>query len=152
MLNSITKLFKQLLEGEDLGQHTLTDPDLAIACLLCEVAGADHQVEQQERQAKLHLLETLLNLDSSQAETLLERAQRASQESASLYDFTSQLRTLTPEARYQLIEAMWQVANADGNIDPLEDAVIRKSAELLYVDHSEFIRAKLSATENKPNH
>ena len=44
---------------------------------------------------------------------------------------------------------MWEVAHADGEIDPLEDAVIRKSAELLYVDHSEFIRAKLSVTEAK---
>ncbi|NVD06887.1 hypothetical protein FCU94_08170 [Vibrio sp. JPW-9-11-11] len=148
MLNSITKLFKQLLDGEDLGQHKLDDPNLAIACLLCEVAGADHQVDQQERDAKRHLIQKLLELDSGQAEALLARAQRASQESTSLYDFTSQLRTLTPEARFQLVQAMWQVANADGNIDPLEDAVIRKSAELLYVDHSEFIRAKLSATEN----
>ena len=42
---------------------------------------------------------------------------------------------------------MWQVAHADGHIDPMEDAVIRKVAELLYVDHSEFIRAKLDVIE-----
>ena len=44
---------------------------------------------------------------------------------------------------------MWEVANADGEIDPLEDAVIRKTAELIYVDHSEFIRAKLQVLENQ---
>ncbi|PLX59248.1 MAG: hypothetical protein C0632_14120, partial [Vibrio alginolyticus] len=46
---------------------------------------------------------------------------------------------------YNLIKSMWEVAYADGEIDPLEDAVIRKTAELLYVDHSEFIRAKLQS-------
>ncbi len=48
--------------------------------------------------------------------------------------------------RFELIKAMWEVAHADGEIDPLEDSVIRKTSELLYVDHHEFIRAKLMTT------
>ncbi len=150
MLNSITKLFKQLLEGQDLGNHAASDPNLAIACLLCEVAGADHHIDQREEEAKLTLLSRLLGLEDSSAQALISRARAQSKQSASLYDFTSQLRELTQETRFELIKAMWEVANADGEIDPLEDSVIRKTAELLYVDHSEFIRAKLSATENKP--
>lgn len=147
MLNSITKLFKQLLDGNDLGHHSHNDPNLAIACLLCEVAGADHQIESSEQRAKQQLLTRLLKLDEAQAITLLDKAEVTRKDSASLYDFTSQLRELSQETRYQLIQAMWEVAHADGEIDPLEDAVIRKSAELLYVDHSDFIRAKLSVTE-----
>ncbi|WP_391087312.1 TerB family tellurite resistance protein [Vibrio sp. NH-UV-68] len=151
MLNSITKLFKQLLEGEDLGQHSAADPNLAIACLLYEVAGADHQIERAESEAKHHLLGKLLNLDPSQTNALLTRAQQCSKDSASLYEFTSQLRELSQQNRYCVIQAMWQVANADGTIDPLEEAVIRKTAELLYVDHRDFIRAKLSVTELPAN-
>ncbi|WP_194439484.1 TerB family tellurite resistance protein [Vibrio fluminensis] len=152
MLNSITKLFKQLLDGSDLGEQHKADPNLAIACLLCEVADADHQQDQQEEIAKQQLIGRLLNLDAAQTETLLNRAQNKAKEAASLYEFTSQLRELSQETRYELIKAMWEIAHADGEIDPLEDAVIRKTAELLYVDHSEFIRAKLSVTEspNKP--
>ncbi|GAB2658529.1 tellurite resistance TerB family protein [Vibrio panuliri] len=149
MLNSITKMFKQLLEGNDLGQQHKADPNLAIACLLCEVAGADHQVDPQEALAKQQLVGRLLNLDASQTEALLSRAETQAKQAASLYEFTSQLRELSQETRYDLIKAMWEVAHADGEIDPLEDAVIRKTAELLYVDHSEFIRAKLSVTEKK---
>lgn len=149
MLNSITSLFKQLLEGQDLGQHTQPDVNLAMACLLCEVAGADHQIGQAEISAKRHLLTSLLDIDEAGAKALISRAEARRKESASLYDFTSQLRELEQSTRYSLIKAMWEVAHADGNIDPLEDAVIRKTAELLYVDHSEFIRAKLSVTEAK---
>ncbi|WP_260258674.1 TerB family tellurite resistance protein [Vibrio intestinalis] len=149
MLNSITKLFKQLLEGEDLSNNHQADENLAIACLLCEVAGADHQVDEAETQAKIALVARLLDLDEAGSKTLLSRAQNQTKQSASLYEFTSQLREMSQETRFELIKAMWEVAHADGEIDPLEDAVIRKTAELLYVDHSEFIRAKLSVTDSK---
>lgn len=40
---------------------------------------------------------------------------------------------------------MWVIAFADGVLDPIEESVIRKVAELIYLDHNEFIRAKLEA-------
>ncbi len=146
MFNAITSLFKQLLEGEDLSKQKQS-PNLAIACLLSEVAGADHQINENEQSAKLHLVQRLLDLDKQEAHVLIEKADEQIKQSASLYDFTSQLRELSQETRFELIKAMWEVAHADGEIDPLEDSVIRKSAELLYVDHHEFIRAKLMTIE-----
>lgn len=62
-----------------------------------------------------------------------------------MYEFTNKLRKLSQPQRYQLIEAMWQVAYADGVIDPLEEAVIRQVSDLIYLDHPEYIRAKLNA-------
>ncbi|MDV6250980.1 TerB family tellurite resistance protein [Vibrio sp. EA2] len=145
MFNSLTSLFKQLLEGEDLAQTNTLSPNMAIACLLCEVSGADYQVDEKELETKHSLLMKLLELSSEEATQLLEQAAQKTKDSASLYDFTSQLRELTQETRYDLIKSMWEVAYADGEIDPLEDAVIRKTAELLYVDHHDFIRAKLQS-------
>ncbi|MBF9000429.1 MULTISPECIES: tellurite resistance TerB family protein [Vibrio] len=146
MFNSLHSLFKQLLEGTDLSQQS-QNPNFAIACLLAEVAGADHDINQQEHDAKLELLKKLLNVSDSDAQALITQADEQIKQSASLYEFTTQLRELSQEARFDLIKAMWEVAHADGEIDPLEDAVIRKAAELLYVDHGEFIRAKLLVTE-----
>ncbi|ASI90896.1 TerB family tellurite resistance protein [Vibrio mediterranei] len=147
MFNSITSMFKQLIEGDDLSNNKSISPNLAIAALLCEVSNADYQVEEEEEKAKLSLIERLLGLDETESKTLLHQAQEQTKNSASLYDFTSSLRELSQEKRFDLIQAMWEVANADGVIDPLEDAVIRKVAELLYVDHSEFIRAKIQVTD-----
>ncbi|MFH0261250.1 TerB family tellurite resistance protein [Vibrio mediterranei] len=147
MFNSITSIFKQLIEGDDLSNNKSISPNLAIAALLCEVSNADYQVEEEEEKAKLSLIERLLELDERESKTLLAQAQEQTKNSASLYDFTSGLRELSQEKRFDLIKAMWEVANADGVIDPLEDAVIRKVAELLYVDHSEFIRAKIQVTD-----
>ncbi len=148
MFGSITSVFKQFLEGNDLNKSVQADPKLAIASLLYEVSRADQNVEEGEQQAQLHLLQGLLDIDAEQAKQLLTKAADKVAQSASLYDFTSQLRALDQERRYELIEAMWRVANVDNVIDPLEDAVIRKAAELLYVDHSQFIRAKLAVTES----
>ncbi|MDP2500828.1 hypothetical protein BCT47_15495 [Vibrio splendidus] len=144
MFNSLTSMFKQLIEGQDLSKNQGTSPNVAIASLLCEVAGADHQINESERVAKLQLLQRLLDLDEEQAKVLLEQAEPKVKQSVSLYDFTSQLRDLSQPVRIDLIKAMWEVAHADGEIDPIEDSVIRKTAELLYVDHSDFIKTKLN--------
>ncbi|PTO81272.1 tellurite resistance TerB family protein [Vibrio splendidus] len=144
MFNSLTSMFKQLIDGQDLSKNQGTSPNVAIASLLCEVAGADHQINESERVAKLQLLQRLLDLDEEQAKVLLEQAEPKVEQSVSLYDFTSQLRDLSQPVRIDLIKAMWEVAHADGEIDPIEDSVIRKTAELLYVDHSDFIKTKLN--------
>ncbi|KPL95318.1 TerB family tellurite resistance protein [Vibrio splendidus] len=144
MFNSLTSMFKQLIEGQDLSKNQGASPNVAIASLLCEVAGADHQVNESERVAKLQLLQRLLGLDEEQAKVLLAQAEPKVEQSVSLYDFTSQLRDLSQPVRIDLIKAMWEVAHADGEIDPIEDSVIRKTAELLYVDHSDFIKTKLN--------
>lgn len=147
MFNSLTALFKQLIEGSDLSHSSTFSPNLAIACLLCEVAGADHEIDEREQATKRSLIMHLLSLNEEETEVLLQQAQVKSNESASIYDFTSQLRDLPQEIRYDLIKSMWDVAYADGELDPLEDAVIRKTAELLYVDHRDFIRAKLQSQQ-----
>lgn len=149
MFSTLKSLFKQLLDGQDLSQTSHDDTHLAIACLLSEVANADHEESAIEDRAKLHLLQKLCDIEPGQAEILLATAREKIRLSASLYDFTSQLRTLSQQERFDLIHSMWGIAQADGHIDPLEDAVIRKTAELLYVDHSEFIRAKLKVVESR---
>ena len=91
----------------------------------------------------MNLLQRLLGITEEESKALLQQAEPQVEQSVSLYDFTSQLRELSQPVRIDLIKAMWEVAHADGEIDPLEDSVIRKTAELLYVDHKDFIKSKL---------
>ena len=146
MLGLLRSLFRQMIqEGSDSSAADSTGIQLAMASLLCEVANADYQNDPREHAAKVHLLSHLLDLDEASATTLLQQARQKSKAAVSLYEFTNQLRALSPEERFGLIEAMWQVAYADEVINPMEEAVIRQVAELIYVEHPEFIRAKLSA-------
>lgn len=146
MLTQIRSLFRQVLgDSNQFDEDAIQTMNLAMASLLCEVATADHEMDPREEKANLRLLSQLLDLSDDSAQSLLEEGLQQSKESVSLYEFTDHLRDLLPEQRYALVEALWQVAFADGHIDPLEEAVIRKVAELIYLDHSEFIRAKLTA-------
>ncbi|WBA12841.1 tellurite resistance TerB family protein [Salinivibrio kushneri] len=130
------------------GQQAGLSLHQAMAGLLSEVAMADHDIDEREKATKRDRICQLLSLDTAQAEQLLDDARQHSEHATSLYEYTDKLRDLDPQARIALIETMWSVAYADENIDPLEEAVIRKTAELLYVDHAEFIRAKLNVIEN----
>ena len=68
------------------------------------------------------------------------------EEAVSLYEFTNRLNDeLTPEDKTGIVEMLWRVAFADGRIDKYEEHLVRKAADLLYVPHRRFIRAKLKA-------
>ncbi|MBD1572869.1 TerB family tellurite resistance protein [Vibrio sp. S17_S38] len=147
MIQSLKSLLSQLTEGAENASNTAGTPDLAIAALLCQVSQADHSIDPQEQIAQTNMLMKLVNITENEAQELLSQANIRSENSASVYEFTDQLRELEQTERFELIQAMWNVAYADGYLDPIEEAVIRKVAELLYVDHNEFIRAKLSVVE-----
>lgn len=143
MIQSLKSFFNQVVDG-NVQENQSVDTNLAIAALLCQVSQADHSVDEKEEAAKIQMLGKLLSLTEADAKALLQEATLRSENSASLYEFTDQLRDLDHQQRFELIQSMWQVAYADNVLDPIEEAIIRKVAELLYVNHSDFIRAKLS--------
>ncbi|CCN35219.1 conserved hypothetical protein [Vibrio nigripulchritudo SO65] len=149
MISTLSKIFKQLTEGSDLNSGEVANPNLAIAALFCEVSSADHNVDESEEAATLSMLTKVLEIDDDEARALVVQAKNKTENSASLYEFTSQLRHLDQPERIEIIRALWEVAFADNHLDPLEESVIRKTAELLYVDHKDFIKTKLEVTDNR---
>lgn len=145
MFTKLHDLFKQLTDA-DSSMHAVDQNTLesSMASLLCEVASADNESDEREESAKCHQLVLLLNIDEAQAKSLLIDAHSQSKQAVSIYEFTSKLRNADYQIRHLLIEAMWAVAFADGIIDPYEEALIRQVSDLIYVTHSDFIRAKLS--------
>lgn len=146
MFKAIHNLFNELVsDSVNVKTVDVDTIQLAMASLLCEVANADYEQDPREEAAKLHLLQELMDLGPQQAAKLLERAKSYCKRAVSVYEFTSKLRVSDYQNRIVLIEAMWQVAYADGEIDRHEEALIRKVADLTYVEHKDFIRAKHAA-------
>ena len=117
---------------------------LAVATLLVEIARADFDVDPTERIAIRRMLGASYGLDPESAGELLARAEHAVEESVSLHEFTSRLNDeLSPKEKTGIVEMLWRVAFADGRIDKYEEHLVRKAADLLYVPHRHFIRAKL---------
>ena len=120
----------------------------ALAVLMLEIAQSDFTESAPETQTIKALLETYHSQEGCAADELLESARGEKEQSAGLYAYTRlACNELSIEARITLVEQFWQIAYADGVVDKYEEAAIRKASDLLYVPHSDFIKAKLSAAK-----
>jgi len=45
------------------------------------------------------------------------------------------------------VEHLWEIAFVDGNVDKHEEHMVRKIAGLIFVEHKDFIDAKLRVKE-----
>jgi uncharacterized tellurite resistance protein B-like protein len=81
---------------------------------------------------------------------LIEEAKGKTASANDLHQFTSQIiKHYGTDERINIIKELWQVAMADGHIDPHEEHLIRRTAELIGVYHKEFIQAKIDAREEE---
>lgn len=123
---------------------------LSVALLLLELARSDFDLAEVEQARIRELLGQRYGLSPEQLQALLEQAQAAGREAVSLYDYVRALNErFDPAGKYQLIEMLWQVAWADGRLDPNEEHLLRKLAGLLYVSDADYIRAKLAVMEER---
>jgi uncharacterized tellurite resistance protein B-like protein len=49
---------------------------------------------------------------------------------------------MEPARRIRLIEMMWEVAYADGKLDPEEDVLLRRVAGLIYISDEDRVAAR----------
>jgi uncharacterized tellurite resistance protein B-like protein len=143
VLDRIRDFFERRLVPEATG--TGVDPLLlATAALLVEVMRADQHATDAERAQLLKLLHESFGLPDAELDDLVRLAEAESEEAHDLFQFTRLVSEhYDAEQRIELVRNLWRVAWADGNIDRYEEHLIRRIADLLYVRHSDFIRAKL---------
>ena len=145
--------FKWIEKLTQLGESTTekgNDHDklsMALAVLMLEVAKSDFQESDSEIQSITAWLSSQdLGLTKDDVTRLLDSARSEQARSAGLFEYTRRAcERMSMEERVQLVEQLWLIAYADGVIDKYEEAAIRKASELLYVSHSDFIRAKFAA-------
>lgn len=124
------------------------DYELATAILLIEVMRADRTSRPEEREAVAATLVRAFQLDESEAQALLSKGESLADEIVSLHEFTQAInRRLDAEQKAHIVELLWRVAFADGDLDRYEEHLIRRIADLLHIPHSTYIRKKLSVGE-----
>ncbi|GGY41155.1 hypothetical protein GCM10011297_12700 [Bacterioplanes sanyensis] len=128
-------------------QHTL---EKATAVLLVEIMRADHHIDEAEEAAFRDIATQHLGLSAAEAQLLLQDARQTSEQANDLFQFTELLHQhLSSEDKFQLLCQLWRLAYVSDGIDRYEEHMIRRIAELLYMPHSEFIRAKIQAREQQ---
>ena len=149
MLRSLKDLFDafapQPARAAADDEHTL---QLACAVLLVEVMRAEPEVKPEERAAVVAALRRKFALAPDELERLVELADEKARGANDFFAFTSTLNErFDHERKVRIVEFMWQVAYADGDVDAQENHVISKVAGLLHVTHGEYIAAKLHARQ-----
>lgn len=120
--------------------------ELASAALMLEVGRADFSLQPAELDVIRDLLAHYFDLTSDEVSLLSEEAGERVDAATCLYEFTRVINdTASIEQKRELIGLMWRVAMADQTLSQYEEHVIRKVADLLYLPHSDFIRAKQAA-------
>lgn len=121
---------------------------LATAALLLEVARADFDIAEDEKQAIVNSLKNTFKLATAELNELLHLAEQQVNEAVSLHQFTRLIHESYPPAdKKEIIRMLWSIAYADSVLDKYEEAMIRKISDLLYVTHQEFMHAKFQAKE-----
>jgi uncharacterized tellurite resistance protein B-like protein len=150
MFGALTELLHEIMSDERPAASVQAPSlRLAAAVLLVEVMRANDGISAEERITAARFLADQFNLPDAELAPLLQQAERESIAAYDCFRFTNPLdEALSQNCKIALVEAMWKVAYADHRLDPQENAVISKVADLLHVSHGVYIAAKMRA---KPN-
>ncbi|MAF48184.1 MAG: TerB family tellurite resistance protein [Rhodospirillales bacterium] len=133
MINRFKELFAGGWTSETVADRG-RELQFAAAALLVESACSDGDFDADERASITQLLRNQFELSKDETQTLIEEAEQAVEETGQLYGFTRVIKDqYTPEQRIGMIEMLWQVAFADGNVDMYESNLIRRVAGLIFV-------------------
>jgi uncharacterized tellurite resistance protein B-like protein len=142
MIKSLKTLFSPAEKADPAElEHKL---HLAAAALLIEMTRADFVLENEEQKTLKRVLCEALSLTPQEVAELVGLAREAADRATSLYEFTRLINDhYSREQKLTLIESMWKVAYADGDLDKYEERLIRQVSDLTHVSHKDFIRLKL---------
>jgi uncharacterized tellurite resistance protein B-like protein len=149
MLNAIKNFFEQNISSDKSAdvEHQLK---LATAALLVEMMQQDHKVQDAERQAVKDALKKKFHLTEDETHELYTLAQQEADGATDYYQFTSLIaRHYSRQQKIKLVEYLWTIACADTHLHPLEEHMIRRIADLIYVSHKDLIKTKLQVLNKK---
>lgn len=88
-----------------------------------------------EERAKIgELVEQRFGLDRAESRALLQAASDKVEQSVEVFGFTREIKNaFSPEERTEMMEMLWEVAYADGELHDLEANLMRRLAGLLHV-------------------
>lgn len=148
MLKTLRKLAASIAApGEEANEDE--SEALAVAALMLEAAAMDGRIDDTERGTILHLLAEAFDLAAADAAALLERARTARTEANQILHFTREIKDNVPfEERTEIMELLWQVVLADGEVHDYEANLMRRVAGLIHVNDRDSGRARKQAAAN----
>ncbi len=118
----------------------------AAVALLVHIARADGANDITEQQKLREIISKRFGLDPAATESLIQHGEQGEKEAIDFYQFTSILnRALDEEGRRKIIDALWDMALADGTVHEFEENTIWRVAELLGIGTRDRVLARQEA-------
>ena len=121
-------------ERAEAGEPNKEELQAAAAALLVEAAFMDGNFDGQERKSIMSLMKQYFHLNDEESLLLVSEAEQVVENAGDLYAFTRIIKDrYEHEQRIEMVEMLWEVAFADGNLDHFESNLISRIAGLIFV-------------------
>ena len=150
MLTSLKKYFDNNIAVDNKKSAADTNRNLQIAtcALLVEMANSDDDFSNDEKGRIVTILKNRFGLDDIQIDELFEITRQEIINSLDLYGFARMINKEYNEAqKIGVIELVWEVIYADGQLSAYEDYLVHKYQKMLNLTHQQFIDAKMRVLE-----
>ena len=147
MLSRLSLFFKSLTVDSQLQENDPLSLELACAVLLSEVMRADGELSDEEQSKLTKVMKDTFCLSNDEVSEILASALELSNNATDFYQFTCKVNQhYSLDQRMKIVALLWKIAYADGELASIEEHIIRKIADLLHLNHSEYIRVKIGST------
>ena len=120
--------------NSDDGGHSHDELHLAASALMVEAARLDGTFDDSERAQISKILRQRFELDAESINSLIEAAVAKVDTVPEIYGFTRTIRqNFSHDERISMLEMLWEVAYADGELHDYEASLLRQVTGLLYV-------------------
>ncbi|HSI41294.1 MAG TPA: TerB family tellurite resistance protein [Xanthobacteraceae bacterium] len=148
MLNALTDFIAEIAGGQRDSHFAEDDYRLATAALLVHVITIDGVEYKDETRKLRRVLSFRFDLTVDEADELIRTAGKREAEAVDLYGFTSVLnRALDEDCRKRIIEMMFEIAYADGELSEFEDNLVWRAAELLNITSRDRVEIRRQVRE-----
>ena len=136
MLNGIRSLFHSAMFPDSPNPDLRSrDTRLAACALLLELAYADDEFTNPERKHLTQAVRRQFGLEAAQADELVALAETEREQAVDLWQFTSLIKEhYSKGQKMVLVEIMWGLVYADGQLAEKEDLLMRKICNLLDIE------------------
>jgi uncharacterized tellurite resistance protein B-like protein len=136
-IHGIRQFFQSRLSSPE-EPHRPDAVAIAACALLLEIAHADEVFAPEERERIVRAVHEDLGVPAADVAEVVRLAEEERRESVDLYQFTKLVsEKFSREQRLRLVEVIWGVVYADGELSAVENQLARRIAELLGFQHPE---------------
>jgi uncharacterized tellurite resistance protein B-like protein len=151
MIRHLKQIFSKVTEEIKPGEIKVDESkklQVATCALFVEMANADNEFTDQEREHIISVMQKIFNLEKEYVDELIELSEERIKKSISIYEFTTTINdSYSQNEKFELLKNLWRLIYTDEVLNMHEDHLIKKIGKTLNMDHQDIIAAKLMVKE-----